>query len=142
MLHDGNPDQVTAVGDAWDNVTKAIYAGAGHLMDKMNNFKDIWSGEAATAYENMISDLVDGVNEVATGSQSVRDLMYNAADALRTAQAQMPDPVDLTAAPAMPSVATLPGTVPAVLGAPNQAAAAAAAAPAQQQVAAAATAHA
>ncbi|MBO0868623.1 MAG: WXG100 family type VII secretion target [Micromonosporaceae bacterium] len=139
MLHDGNPDEVTAVGDAWDNVTKALYAGAGDLMNKMNNFKGIWSGEAATAYENMISDLVNGVNEVATGSQSVRDLMYNAADALRTAQAQMPDPVDVAAAPAMPSLATMSGWAPAVLNAPGQTAAVAAA---QQQAAATAQAQA
>jgi hypothetical protein len=138
MLHDGNPDEVTAIGDVWDDVTKALYAGVGDLMDKMNNFKDIWSGEAATAYESMISDLVDGVNEVATGSQSVRDLMYNAADALRTAQAQMPDPVDPSAPPAMSPVPTAPGTVPAVLGAQSQAAAMVAA---QQQAAAAATAQ-
>lgn len=96
MLHASEPDTVTAAGDTWAAIGRSLHDRAGDLEQLLRDFDGMWQGDAATQYHAMISDLVDGIRQTATTALTVRDLTYNASEALQEAWRAMPPPVDVT----------------------------------------------
>jgi len=100
MLHDSDPDQVTAAGDVWASVGMSLHAHADGLAKELQAYDGMWQGDAAAAYHSMISDLVDGVRQTAANALTVRDLTYHASDVLKRAWmawTALPDPAGLPA---------------------------------------------
>jgi uncharacterized protein YukE len=86
MLLAGNPDDVVAAGDVWAAAGTSLHDRALDLEQRLNGFDTVWTGSAADQYQAMISDLSDGIRQVATTVLTVRDLTYSAGEALRAAR--------------------------------------------------------
>jgi uncharacterized protein YukE len=90
MLHASNPDAVTEAGDTWAAIGRSLHDRAGDLDQQLRRFDGMWQGNAADQYHTMISDLVDGIRQTATAALTIRDLTYQASEALQTAWRTMP----------------------------------------------------
>ncbi len=133
MLHASQPDAVTAAGDTWAAIGRSLHDRAGDLEDQLRVFDGMWQGDAAHAYHTMVRDLIDGIRQTASTALTLRDLSYQASDALQKAWRAMPSTVDVPAlSPAVVATATNP------LAPPPGASTAAVAALVQQQAQAAA----
>jgi uncharacterized protein YukE len=113
MLHDSDPTVTAATADAWSSVGTALHDQAGALEHTLQSFDGIWQGDAANAYHAMIGDLANGIRQTATSALAIRDLVHHATDALNTARAAMPDPVDVP----VPPVLSRPTAAPSMLAA-------------------------
>jgi uncharacterized protein YukE len=123
MLHAGNPDAITAAGDTWAAIGRSLHDRAGDLEQQLRRFDGMWQGDAAAQYHAMISDLVDGIRQAAIAALTVRDLTYQASDALQTAWRTMPPAVDVPALdPSVLAAASTPVPTTPALGAADRAA--------------------
>jgi uncharacterized protein YukE len=107
MLFASDPDTVSEAAQVWDTTGKGLHDKAGDLRSQLTGFQDKWRGGAAQQYQSMIGDLADGIRKVADTAFAMRDLTHDAADALVTARAKMPKPVNVPqVSPSVMSLAT------------------------------------
>jgi len=107
MLFASDPDTVTDAADIWDSTGKGLHDKANDLRSQLSGFQDKWQGGAAQQYQSMISDLADGIRKVADTAFAMRDLTHDAGEALVTARAKMPKPVNVPqVSPSVMSLAT------------------------------------
>ena len=109
MLAAGDPDSVRNTAQGWDGIGRQMHDQASSLMQRLTGFAHLWQGQAADQYQRMISDLATGLRTVADGAWTMRDINYDAADALDTARMQMPAP---QAVPQLPSATTALAAAP------------------------------
>jgi uncharacterized protein YukE len=147
MLDQSDPASLSNTAQAWDSVGTLLHEQANNLESQLGSLGTGWSGTAATDYTQMMTDLASGMRTVADTAFAMRDLTYNALDALDTARAEMPGPVDVPVlSPATMALAAKPVQVTAgmspltMLQLQQQQAAAVQAVEAQQQATATATA--
>jgi uncharacterized protein YukE len=144
MLHAGNQGTARSAAVAWDSTGGALHEQAGKLEGQLASFSQGWQGGAADQYKSMMTDLVGGIRKVADAAFAMRNLSHDSADALETAKAQMPPPVNVPdVPPATVSMATTPiqvdgSTSPAQVAMMQQQQAAAVAAVQEQRQASAA----
>lgn len=143
MLDESDPAGCLDAAQTWDTTGRLLHEQAYNLESRLRPIGADWSGTAATEYQRMMTDLVGGMRKVADTAFRMRDLTHDALDALDTARADMPAPVDVpVVSPATMALATTPLQVDAntsagVVAILQQQQAAAVAAVQQQQVAAA-----
>lgn len=114
MLYASVPATVTTAAETWDTTGNALHDQANSLTTQMTNFEQEWQGGAADEYKRMVTDLIGGIRKVADTAYTMRDLTYDASDALATARTEMPQPVDVPdIAPATVTLASTPIQVPA-----------------------------
>ncbi|EWM17062.1 WXG100 family type VII secretion target [Kutzneria sp. 744] len=107
MLFASDPDTVGDAADIWDTTGKGLHDKANDLQSQLSGFKDKWQGGAAQQYQSMIGDLSEGIRKVAETAFAMRDLTHDAAEALTTARAKMPKPVNVPqVSPSVMSLAT------------------------------------
>ncbi|GAA3434593.1 WXG100 family type VII secretion target [Kutzneria kofuensis] len=107
MLFASDPDTVGDAADIWDSTGKGLHDKANDLQSQLTGFKDKWQGGAAQQYQSMISDLAEGIRKVADTAFAMRDLTHDAGEALTTARAKMPKPVNVPqVSPSVMSLAT------------------------------------
>ncbi|QUQ72217.1 WXG100 family type VII secretion target [Kutzneria sp. CA-103260] len=107
MLFASDPDTVTEAADTWDTTGKGLHDKANDLQSQLSGFQNKWQGGAAQQYQSMISDLADGIRKVADTAFAMRDLTHDAGEALVTARAKMPKPVNVPqVSPSVMSLAT------------------------------------
>ena len=107
MLFASDPDTVDEAAGIWDSTGKGLHDKANDLGSQLTGFQDKWQGGAAQQYQSMISDLADGIRKVADTAFSMRDLTHDASEALVTARAKMPKPVNVPqVSPSVMSLAT------------------------------------
>ena len=95
MLAAADPDSAHRTAANWEHTAALMSEQASALDQQMAGFSDTWQGDAATSYGVMVKDLSGGVRQVADHARTMRDLSAQAADALDTARATMPAPVDV-----------------------------------------------
>lgn len=121
MLGQSNPASCLSAAQGWNSVGKLLHEQASSLESRLRSSDAGWSGTAAAEYKQMMADLVGGIRKVADTAFRTRDAMYYALDALNTARAEMPAPVDVpVVAPATVALAAAPvraaaGTSPLVV---------------------------
>lgn len=109
MLHAGDPNAVTAACEVWAAIGCSLHDRAGELEDQLRVLDGRWQGDAANAYQTMLRDLVHGIRQTATTALALRDLSYQASDALQKARLAAPSIVDVFALPpAVIATATIP----------------------------------
>jgi uncharacterized protein YukE len=107
MLFASDPDTVDEAAQIWDTTGKGLHDKANDLQSQLTGFQDKWQGGAAQQYQSMISDLTDGIRKVADTAFAMRDLTHDAGEALVTARAKMPKPVNVPqVSPSVMSLAT------------------------------------
>ena len=90
MLDQSDPASCQNAAATWDSTGQALTEQAQNLQVQLSSLEPTWTGTAATDYKQMMTDLVGGIQKVATMAFQMRDLTYDALDALNTARAQMP----------------------------------------------------
>ena len=109
MLDQSNPASCRNAAQAWGSVGNLVYEQAGNLESRLRSVAAAWSGTASAEYKQMMTALISGMRRVAETAFQMRDVMYYALDALNTARAELPAPVDMPAvSPASLAVATTP----------------------------------
>jgi uncharacterized protein YukE len=109
MLNQSSPASCLHTAQTWDAAGKQLHEQAQHLERKLRSLDPSWSGSAATDYKAMMTDLAGGIRKVADIAFQIRNLTYDATDALNKAIAQMPAPVSVPAvSPATVALATTP----------------------------------
>jgi hypothetical protein len=109
MLDQSSPASCLHTAQTWDSTGKLLHEQAHHLERKLRSLDSSWSGTAATDYQAMMTDLAGGIRKVGDIAFQIRNLTYDALDALNTAIAQMPAPVSVPAvSPATVALATTP----------------------------------
>jgi hypothetical protein len=109
MLNQSSPASCLTAAQTWDSTGKQLHEQAHHLERKLGSLDSSWSGSAATDYKQMMGDLAGGIRKVADIAFQIRNLTYDALDALNTAIAQMPAPVSVPAvSPTTVALATTP----------------------------------
>lgn len=107
MLFASDPDTVDEAAGIWDTTGKGLHDKANDLQKQLSGFKDKWQGGAAQQYQTMITDLAEGIRTVADTAFAMRDLTHDAGEALVTARAKMPKPVNVPqVSPSVMSLAT------------------------------------
>jgi uncharacterized protein YukE len=109
MLNQSDPATAQNAAQAWDSTGQLLTEQAQNLQSQLSSIDSAWTGTAATDYKKMMTDLVGGIQKVANTAFTMRDLMYDAADALSTAKAQMPTVADVpTVSPASLTITAAP----------------------------------
>jgi uncharacterized protein YukE len=103
MLDQSDPTSCQNAAATWDSAGQALAEQAQNLQVQLSSLDPTWTGTAATDYKQMMTDLVGGIQKVANMAFQMRDLTYDALDALNAARAQMP--------PSSDAPAVLPGTL-------------------------------
>ncbi|HTI22193.1 MAG TPA: WXG100 family type VII secretion target [Kutzneria sp.] len=107
MLFASDPETVGDAADIWDTTGKGLHDKANDLRSQLSGFSDKWQGGAAQQYQSMIGDLAEGIRKVADTAFAMRDLTHDAGEALTTARAKMPKPVNVPqVSPSVVSLAT------------------------------------
>jgi uncharacterized protein YukE len=117
MLYTSDPEAVTATGDTWSDVGRLLYSQASDIERQLAEFRPMWSGQAADRYVHMMTNLVEGIRQIATVAFGLRDQVYSAGEALRRARAQFPPPVPVPSLDAQ-TVAAATATLPSDPGIP------------------------
>lgn len=114
MLDQSSPASAVNAAQMWESAGNLLHEQAQNLEIRLSSLGPSWRGSAAADYQRMITDLIGGIKTVGDTAFQMRDVMYSAADALDTARAQMPPPVDVpSVSPATVAMATTPVQVPA-----------------------------
>lgn len=109
MLAAADPASAHRTAGNWEHTAAMMSEQATALDGELSGFADNWQGDAASSYQVMIKDLAHGVRQVADHARKMRDLSAHAADALDTARATMPAPVDVPSlSPEMMAMASTP----------------------------------
>ncbi|HEX4705074.1 MAG TPA: PPE domain-containing protein [Pseudonocardiaceae bacterium] len=108
-LYAGNPASIRSAGATWDDTASSLHEQANRLERRLSGFSDSWQGGAADQYKIMMTDLVGGIRKVADTAFAMRNMDYEAADAMDRARAQMPAPIDVPVlAPTTVALASAP----------------------------------
>jgi hypothetical protein len=110
MLSQSDPATCQNAAETWGSAGQLLAEQAQNLQAQLSSIDSGWVGSAAKDYKKMMADLADGIQKVAGTAFTMRDVMFNASDALTTAQTQMAAIADIPAA--TPDALTL-GTAPA-----------------------------
>jgi uncharacterized protein YukE len=109
MLDQGDPTSCQNAAQTWDSTGQLLSEQAQNLQAQLSSLDPTWTGTAATDYQQMMTDLVAGIQKVANTAFTMRDVTYDALDALNTARAEMPAPVSVpTVSPATVTLASAP----------------------------------
>jgi uncharacterized protein YukE len=108
MLDQSDPASCQNAAETWDSTGQLLSEQVQNLQVQLNSLNPAWTGTAATEYKQMMSDLVGGIQKVANTALTMRDLMYDAFDALTTARAEMPAATTATMPPGTLTLATTP----------------------------------
>jgi uncharacterized protein YukE len=108
MLDQSDPATCQNAAETWDSTAQLLTEQVQNLQVQMNTLDPTWTGTAATDYKQMMTDLVGGIQQVANTAFTMRDLMYDAFDALTTARAEMPGPSSAVVPPGTLTLATTP----------------------------------
>lgn len=109
MLHAGDEGTPRTAAHQWEAVGARLNEQASNLEGKLTRFRKDWKGGAAEQYQVMVGDLATGLRKIAEASLVMRDLTYDAADALAKAKREMPPPV---AVPELPDATVRMATTP------------------------------
>jgi uncharacterized protein YukE len=92
MLYAGNPEKVRSIGDRWGVVSTSMREHADDIEADFGPVRESWNGYSATEYEKQIRSIVSASRTVAEMASILRDLIFSAADSLRSAQDLLPPP--------------------------------------------------
>src|SRR5215469_2825564 len=82
MLDQADPTTCQNAAQAWDSTGRLLSEQAQNLQVQLSSIDSTWTGTAAADYKKMMTDLVGGIRKVATTAFTMRDLIYDALDAL------------------------------------------------------------
>jgi uncharacterized protein YukE len=108
MLDQSDPTSCQNAAETWDSTGQQLSEQVQNLQVQLSSLNSAWTGTAATDYKKMLTDLVGGIQKVANNAFTMRDLMYEAFDALTNARAQMPATGSATVSPDTLTLATTP----------------------------------
>lgn len=108
MLDQSDPASCQNAAETWDSTGQLLTEQVQNLQLQLTSLNPTWTGTAATEYKQMMTDLVGGIQKVANTAFTMRDLMYDAFDALTTARAEMPSPSSAVVQPGTLTLATTP----------------------------------
>ena len=95
MLAAADPASARRTAAEWEHTAALMSEQASALDGQMAGFSEQWQGDAAASYGVMIKDLARRGAAGGGPRPRMRDLSAHAADALDTARATMPAPVDV-----------------------------------------------
>lgn len=98
MLTQSDPTSCQNQAQAWESTGQLLSEQAQNLQAKLNSIDPAWTGTAAVDYKQMMTDLIGGIQKVATTAFTMRDVTFDALDALNIARAQMPTTTDVPVA--------------------------------------------